>query len=152
MDSAKLNDWLQVIGVFGVIAGLVFVGLQLKQTQEIALAAQQHARAETMQNFWLAALESGFDFSTLNMPIAELTEDEFNARWAISNWMWTGLENHHFQYGEGFVSEESWQAIKNIIVYSWSSEVANRAFQERKDRFRPSFVDFVEQLTKEPSK
>jgi hypothetical protein len=38
LDAAKISDWLQVIGMFGVIASLVFVGLQMKQTQEIALS------------------------------------------------------------------------------------------------------------------
>jgi len=36
MDSAKLNDWMQVVGIFALVASLVFVGLQMKQTQEIA--------------------------------------------------------------------------------------------------------------------
>ena len=35
MNSAKLNDWLQVIGIFALVASLIFVGLQMKQTQEI---------------------------------------------------------------------------------------------------------------------
>lgn len=36
MKSKKLNDWLQVIGLFGVIASLIFVGIQVRQTQVIA--------------------------------------------------------------------------------------------------------------------
>jgi hypothetical protein len=35
MDSARLNDWLQVIGIFALVASLIFVGLQMKQTQQI---------------------------------------------------------------------------------------------------------------------
>jgi hypothetical protein len=35
MDSAKLNDWLQIIGMLGIIASLVFVGLQVNQTQRV---------------------------------------------------------------------------------------------------------------------
>ena len=38
MDSQKLHDWLQIIGIAAVVASLVFVGLQLKQSDEIALA------------------------------------------------------------------------------------------------------------------
>ncbi len=45
MDTAKLNDWMQVIGIFAVVASLIFVGLQMKQTQEIALSAAYQARA-----------------------------------------------------------------------------------------------------------
>ena len=37
MDSAKLNDWLQVFGMFALVASLIFVGLQIRQTQEIAI-------------------------------------------------------------------------------------------------------------------
>lgn len=35
MDSAKLRDWIEVIGIFALVASLVFVGLQIKQTEEI---------------------------------------------------------------------------------------------------------------------
>jgi hypothetical protein len=38
MDSQKLHDWLQVIGIAAIVASLIFVGLQLKQSDEIALA------------------------------------------------------------------------------------------------------------------
>ena len=38
MDSKKLNDWLQVVGVFGVILSLIFVGLEIQQSREIAIA------------------------------------------------------------------------------------------------------------------
>ena len=38
MDSAKLNDWMQVIGIFAVVASLIFVALQIRQDQAIAQA------------------------------------------------------------------------------------------------------------------
>ena len=47
MDSAKINEWLQVVGLFGVIASLLFVGLQMKQDREIALSTATQARTET---------------------------------------------------------------------------------------------------------
>ena len=48
MNSARINDSLQIIGLFGVIASLVFVGLQLKQSHEIALAEIYQARTATL--------------------------------------------------------------------------------------------------------
>lgn len=29
MDSAKLNDWMQVVGIFALVTSLIFVGLHL---------------------------------------------------------------------------------------------------------------------------
>ncbi len=43
MDSAKLNDWIQVIGIFALVASLIFVGLQMRQAQRISFAEQQGA-------------------------------------------------------------------------------------------------------------
>jgi len=34
--SKELNDWLQVIGLFGVLGGLIFVGLQLRLDRQVA--------------------------------------------------------------------------------------------------------------------
>jgi hypothetical protein len=38
MESARLNGWMQVTGIFAVVGSLIFVGLQMKQTQAIALS------------------------------------------------------------------------------------------------------------------
>ena len=47
MDSAKLNDWMQVIGIFALVASLIFVGMQLRQDQEIA-EAQIYAQSNQL--------------------------------------------------------------------------------------------------------
>jgi hypothetical protein len=47
MDSAKLSDWMQVIGIFAVVLSLVFVGLQMRQEQEIAIVDTYGSVAET---------------------------------------------------------------------------------------------------------
>ena len=38
MNKAKLRDWLEIVGIFAVVVSLVFVGLQMRQTQQIAIA------------------------------------------------------------------------------------------------------------------
>ena len=48
MDSAKLNDWMQVIGIFALVASLVFVGLQMRQAHEIALSDIYQSRAASV--------------------------------------------------------------------------------------------------------
>ena len=37
MISKELSNWLQVIGLFGVIGSLIFVGLQLRLERQVAL-------------------------------------------------------------------------------------------------------------------
>ena len=38
LDNSKLNDWLQLAASVGVILSLIFVGLEIKQSREIAIA------------------------------------------------------------------------------------------------------------------
>jgi hypothetical protein len=33
MKSEKINDWLQIVGMVGIMASLIFVGVQVRQTQ-----------------------------------------------------------------------------------------------------------------------
>ena len=151
MDSAKLNDWLQVIGMFGVLAGLVFVGLELRQSHKIALAAQYHARAESTQAIYLAHLESGFDYATVSIPMTELSPTELNARRATVQWLWTQLDNLHFQYQAGFLTEESRVAMEHIIKISEDFDLRRAVFDRRKATLRSSFVALVEKIWQETS-
>ena len=38
MNSEKLRDWLQIVGMAAVVASLLFVGVQIKQSDKIALS------------------------------------------------------------------------------------------------------------------
>ena len=49
MKKVSLDTWIQLFGMVGLLGGLIFVGLEMRQSQIIALGAQQHARrAETI--------------------------------------------------------------------------------------------------------
>lgn len=45
------------LGVIGAIDSLIFVGLELQQSQQIALGGQQQARTALIAELWLAGLE-----------------------------------------------------------------------------------------------
>ena len=45
MKKVSLDVWIQLLGMISVLAGLIFVGLELQQSQRIAVAAQQQDRA-----------------------------------------------------------------------------------------------------------
>ena len=45
MKGVSLDVWVQLIGLLSVVAGLAFVGFEIRQSQQIALASQQQERA-----------------------------------------------------------------------------------------------------------
>jgi len=57
-DMSKVNDWLQVVGMFGVIASLVFVGLQMKQAHQIALSEIYQSRSDASASISISTVGS----------------------------------------------------------------------------------------------
>ena len=116
MDIAKLNEWLQAVGLFGVIASLIFVGLQMKQTQDIALANTYNARASTTVDALSGGLATPQFYSGMAKIYSglrdQLTAEEYIAVEQELSIFLTVFENNYFQYEMGFLPEEHWQ--KNL--------------------------------------
>ena len=61
LPRMKFADWKGIaehVGIVAIVASLLFVGLQLKQSHEIALATQYQSRAEATMNLHLASIEA----------------------------------------------------------------------------------------------
>ena len=78
MKKISLDSWVQLIGMLSVVAGLVFVGLEMQQSQKIALAGQQANRVRLFSSMMDANNEQGIDQQKLQMILAgqiQMTED-----------------------------------------------------------------------------
>ena len=68
MKKVSLDIWIQLIGMLGVLAGLVFVGLELQQSQRIAIANAIQGRNQMQSNYLLAPLEGQLQAVELRLP------------------------------------------------------------------------------------
>ena len=50
MEKVSLDTWVQLLGMVGLVGGLIFVGLEMKQSQLIEFAAQQQARVDKLRS------------------------------------------------------------------------------------------------------
>ncbi len=152
MDTKKLNDWMQILTSVGVILSLIFVGLQIQQSREIAIAdIYQQPTAiliqqlgfsmppEVVHESWRKARAgedlSPEDDSAINVTIA--------AR--IAYW-----ENNHFQFQMGLMSAEQWNASLNAMRWSFQTYPETVEIW-RRDRLlaRKSFAEAVDALLDE---
>lgn len=125
MKKVSLDVWIQLFGMIGVLGGLIFVGLEMRQSQTIALGAQQQARTELNSNRLLTELEligeigpSAITSSRLEWE--ELSDEQKAVREQIQRWFWTLLENNFYQYQLGLINDELWEQIKGRIDARWS--------------------------------
>lgn len=148
MNSGKLNDWLQVVGLFAVFGSLIFVGLQMRQEQRIALSQAYQARADQSIAITLAALESDTTLSFWEKARGYTqegyspAESAFGLQWATA--MLSYWENNHYQYQEGFVSEEHWQTQLELMRLMMQMHAFRFAYDQDKDLWRTSFREVLD--------
>ena len=149
MNSSKISDWLQIVGLFGVIASLVFVGLQMKQDREIALSAAFQTRTQISQD-----LESSYRSNpALISAMAKVTE---NGLAAISleekilldsyiNSLFDVYENLYFQNQRGFLDQEHWEKAQRQITEILDSAPARSLLMPFLElgAYRASFNDYL---------
>ncbi|MDB9969119.1 hypothetical protein OAE08_05590 [Gammaproteobacteria bacterium] len=51
MKKIETNDLLQIIGMLGLIASLIFVGMELRQNQQVARVTAYQALAEQIASY-----------------------------------------------------------------------------------------------------
>ena len=136
---------MQVIGIFALVASLIFVGLQMKLTQKIALADQYQLRAQATMDYFAARMEGNYANAEYMESIGlDVTPQQLINRPNAAHIVWTILDNNHFQYQQGFVTEESWQALATYVRNSYARCDERFIYESRRSAFRESFVEFVE--------
>ena len=106
MASPNWKDIAEIVAVVAIVASLLFVGLQLKQGQDIALANQFQARTQAMQGLIQTQMEIGEvtdapgfrDAISKGISAADINE---------AYWLWIAFDNHYFQYQSGFLEESA---------------------------------------------
>ena len=154
METAKLNDWLQVIGLFGVIASLVFVGMQMKLDREIALSVATQTRTETTIQSILGSASNPIVASAVDKIEhgngEPLLPSERRSLRLMGTSALFNLENVHYQYQQGFVTEERWiasrETLKGILRPSY---FARPTYLNNPAAWRASFQVVVDELIPE---
>jgi len=152
MEARPHRDWLQIVGQFGVVASLLFVGLQMKQDQEIALSAAYQARTATLIDFLTAISTDDVARSAMMKGFGGDSSTDFSADelFALRNLSSAGrelLQNSHYQYVRGYLDEEHWQSVRGLIEAQLRSPFLREGLLG--DSVRPSFRDAVREIDQE---
>ena len=146
MDSAKINSWVQAVGIFALVASLIFVGLQLKQSQDIALSQASQSRTSTTVEILVNSAENSNFLSSIAKRQSgagdALTLEERAAIRQYAIGILYLYEDQHYQYINGFLPEERWQAAKATLANFLSGEGAipiRSSYEEFPARYTTTF-------------
>ena len=121
--AVSFSSIANLLGTLGVIGSLLFVGLELKQSHQIALAGQIQARSDLIAQAVLTPLQGQTEllkiWRTQSNEISTLTEEQ-ELLWAqLILFRAVSLDNVWQQYSLGLMSHDSWSQAENRGKNMW---------------------------------
>ena len=135
MNKVSLDVWIQLIGMLSIVASLIFVGMEMRQSQRIALAAQQTARVQIFTEIVTGMTESG---------LAWLGPNEDYATSNRTNQILWIFENDYLQYRLGLMDESVWQAKFRILDTIMSQCRSREIFETRREGLDARLVSLID--------
>ncbi len=150
MKREEINDWLQVAGLIGVIASLLFVGYELEQSRDIAMAELYQARAENSTQIFQTGMSD---------KSAHEAQDKYFRGERVTHWeevqvhyflqmFITSWEMNHFLYQKGLLDQEQWDASLQSIKELFGEEMMQEYWEGARDEVRASFAGVVDDVIK----
>lgn len=156
MDLGKLKDWMEVVGIFALVASLIFVGLELKQSREIAIAQTHVARTDTTVQHITAGAENPY-FLAARAKIEAGNAESITPveKQALDRTLQAALylgSDAYYQYTHGFISRDRWESSREslrIFMRDDSPFPARAVFERNPDSWGSEFRKVVEQILRE---
>ena len=116
------------LGVVGVIGSLIFVGLELRQTQRIAIAGQiqERAKMETDRiiSYTAGNIQGQLLFNPSSFEFESLNDEEQSIARLAQAWKGVMHQNNYYQYQMGLFDERYWpQQVRRITNWHNTCEL-----------------------------
>ena len=152
MDTDSLNRWISLGATLGVLVGVIFLAIEIRQNTEMTRAQIIQSRAETAMSL---AAET---FNSEHIPgiVEKANEDgelTYQEAFRYGAWLRATLrnqDNNIQQYNQGFLGEHIPRAVAGVVRVTILSTPRGREFWERsRYGFSDEFQDLVDAVIAE---
>ncbi len=155
MNAEKLNSWLGVLANFGVLVGIVFLALEVRQTRDAVMGATYLARASAQEEWgkWMA------DSDHVVQATLRYAEGEFSALSAEDQARLLStveaafhrMDGIYYQYELGLLTDEYYETTFSRLMSVWVPRWKDTGFLDRGWIVpRPSFRAEIEKYSEDP--
>jgi hypothetical protein len=148
-DSVDLEKWAlisQIVSSVAILATLVYLAIQTRQSAQAILA---NSRSVLLSGD-LAVLQQSIDNPSVASFRTKTTGHTPEEMTQLESWLVALIrtrEHHWFQYRDGLLDKQTWQAYRTAIPYVLSYPV-ERAYWDyvKQGYFDPDFVAEIDRL------
>ena len=160
MNFDKLNNWLSLLSKVVVVAGIIFLAMEIQQNteslqndQRLAIAQAYQQRSDSVRQMLQDFSTAGFNDTLLklqelgwpeNRDALEQIDPVERANFGFMNYArWHYIDNTHYQYQQGYIDEEYYNSefIGTVRSLGEQWEALGRPGSQR-----PSFIAEVERI------
>ena len=146
MRKIPIENLIQLLGMVGIIGSLIFVGLEMQQTQRIAIASAQEARMNANGGYIRSMQESNLDAQSV------FWEQNFNYDYSPQEIGYRNsmheqgflMENDFYRFQAGLVDTITWESKRGAIGRIYNRCNARDIYESRKWSFTPEFRQIIE--------
>ena len=148
--TVSFDTWIQLFGMIGLLGGLMFVGLEMQQSQRIAIAGQVQARNDSLMSYIMAPLEGNsvalqfFDLNQVsegNAVIDFSNEEERLVYDQIVRFRVVSLQNAWQQYNLEMIPEDTFKYTSGLIMSMYNNCYLRNLIQGRASK---GFLSYLE--------
>lgn len=149
MDYSTLNQWLTLGANFGVLVGIVFLIVEIKQNTELHKSDSRKAIISNDQASLLVALENHDIFKKLGDAEILSQADQYRLSFIFAIDL-RNREFEYFQYKSGSLDENTWKSYKDLILMNHATE-RGRVWWDKVGRglVNPKFAELVDGMLAE---
>ena len=147
MDADRTNKWLTLTANVGVIVGLIFLALEIRQNTEVARSAVDLEITALGTDFHMRVAENPALARAYYIGLSDpdsLTEDERMQLHYLIPSVFLLMEGAHKQYIRGFLPEEGWKPYEGLISYLLGNPLVREWWTNGSTVFSQDFEAAVE--------
>lgn len=129
MKSSKVSELLTLVANIAVVGGIVFLGIELRQNNELLRSESRQALIANDVTSLTANLENADVFEVLVAGDSLSAEDQLRLSFMFALDL-RNREFEYFQYVNGLLDEETWAAYLNVIRINHSTELGRKWWDE----------------------
>jgi len=147
MKRIDLGQSLQILANVAIVAGIVFLTFELRQTNSaIRSASFQAVTNQTGESLRLVAADD--DLGSIrrrgNQDYSSLDADEAERYAAWYRQFWMGFQGNYFQYKIGALEPAVWNSYARIICENIEHPGSRATWPNHASVLDPEFVEIVE--------
>ena len=117
MNADSMNKWLTLAANLGVVAGLVFLGIEINQNTRATIAAASEEVTNQSLDYFALGMDNQVIARALHKQASSIELDAFerDQLWRHQFYNFRVFQNVYMQYYRGFLEQEEWDTYRIVL-------------------------------------